>query len=68
MPGSRPPRVAPQSVGLAAPSPAQVTDPLKDFVAAQPIAGAIVAVPWRRCLAYVESVGVQDVDTGAPDD
>ena len=63
-----PPRVAPQSVGLPAPPLAQVTDLLEEFVAAQRIAGAVVAVARRCRLAYVESIGVRDVDTRAPDD
>ena len=60
------PRVAPEAVGLAAPRLDQVTDLLEEFVAAQRIAGAVVAVARRGRLAYLESVGVQDLETGAP--
>lgn len=60
------PRVAPAAVGLATPPLDQVTDLLEEFVAAQRIAGAVVAVARRGQLAYLESVGVQDLETGAP--
>ncbi len=60
------PRVAPAAAGLAMPPLDQVTDLLEEFVAAQRIAGAVVAVARRGRLAYLESVGVQDLETGAP--
>ena len=60
------PQVAPAAVGLATPPLDQVTDLLEEFVAAQRIAGAVVAVARRGQLAYLESVGVQDLETGAP--
>ena len=60
------PRVAPEAVGLAAQPLDRVTDLLEEFVAAQRMAGAVVAVARRGRLAYLESVGVQDLETGAP--
>ena len=60
------PRAAPEAVGLAARQLDQVTELLEQFVASQQIAGAVVAVARRGRLAYLESVGVQDIETGAP--
>ena len=59
------PRVAPEAVGLATAPLDQVTGLLEQFVTSQRIAGAVVAVARRGRLAYLESVGVQDLETGA---
>ena len=60
------PRVAPEAVDLATRQLDQVTDLLERFVAEQRIAGAVVAVARRGRLAYLESFGVQDLETRAP--
>ncbi len=59
------PRVAPEAVGLATAPLNQVTGLLEQFVTSQRIAGAVVAVARRGRLAYLESVGVQNLETGA---
>jgi CubicO group peptidase (beta-lactamase class C family) len=67
--GSQPepfPRATPVSVGLAAAPLEQATALLKDAIAGQRIAGAVAAVARRGKLAYLESVGVQDLAAQAP--
>ena len=59
-------RAAPESVGLHAAKLAEATSLLRQFVAEKKIAGAVAAVARRGKLAYLESVGVQDLETGAP--
>jgi len=58
-------RVAPEAVGLEAQQLDQVTDLLEQFVAQQRIAGAVVAVARRGRVAYLEAVGLQDLEIGA---
>ena len=60
------PRVAPASVGLAAAPLDEATALLKRFVDEQKIAGAVAAVARKGKLAYLEAVGVQDLETRAP--
>jgi len=60
------PRVAPASVGLAAPPLDEATALLKRFVDEKKIAGAVAAVARKGKLAYLEAVGVQDLETRAP--
>ncbi len=60
------PRVRPEAVELAPAQLSQVTDLLNEFVSERRIAGAVVGVARRGQLAYLESVGVQDVGTGVP--
>lgn len=59
-------RVDPQAVGLNATKLGEATGLLKQFVAEQKIAGAVAAVARKGKLAYIESVGVQDLATRAP--
>ena len=44
----------------------EATALLKQFVAEKKIAGAVAAVARHGKLAYLESVGVQDLETRAP--
>ena len=60
------PRFAPEAVGLAPQSLDQVTGLLEESVASQRIAGAVVGIARRGRLAYLESIGVQDLETGTP--
>jgi len=60
------PRATPASVGLAPAPLADATELLRRFVAEQKIAGAVAAVARKGKLAYLESVGVQDLETRAP--
>jgi CubicO group peptidase (beta-lactamase class C family) len=60
------PRATPESVGLFAPKLAEATELLKRYVAEGRIAGAVAAVARRGRVAYLEAVGVQDLDTRAP--
>jgi CubicO group peptidase (beta-lactamase class C family) len=57
-------RVAPEAVGLEVQQLDQVTDLLEQFVAQQRIAGAVVAVARRGRVAYLEAVGLQDLEIG----
>jgi CubicO group peptidase (beta-lactamase class C family) len=56
----------PEDVGLDARVLAQATELLTQFVADRKIAGAVAAVARKGRLAYLESVGVQDLETRAP--
>ena len=60
------PRATPASVDLAAAPLGEATALLKQFVAEKKIAGAVAAVAQHGKLAYLESVGVQDLETRAP--
>jgi CubicO group peptidase (beta-lactamase class C family) len=60
------PRAAPESVGLDAAKLKEATDLLNRYVTERKIAGAVAAVARRGKLAYLEAVGVQALDTGAP--
>jgi CubicO group peptidase (beta-lactamase class C family)/predicted dienelactone hydrolase len=60
------PRAAPASVGLA-PAPLEAaTSLLNRAVAEQKIAGAVAAVARHGKLAYLETVGVQSLETRTP--
>ncbi len=60
------PRAAAGDVGLDPVRIAEATALLERFVAEQQIAGAVAAVARRGTVAYLESVGVQDIETRAP--
>ena len=60
------PRVAPASVGLAAAPLDEATALLKRFVDEKKIAGAVAAIARKGKLAYLEALGVQDLETRAP--
>ena len=60
------PYVAPASVGLAAAPLDEATALLKRFVDDKKIAGAVAAIARKGKLAYLEAVGAQDLETGAP--
>ncbi len=60
------PRATPAAVDLAAAPLGEATALLKQFVAEKKIAGAVAAVARHGKLAYLESVGVQDLETRAP--
>jgi CubicO group peptidase (beta-lactamase class C family) len=60
------PRATPASVGLASAPLGEATALLKRFVADKKISGAVAAVARHGKLAYLESVGVQDLETRAP--
>ena len=60
------PRVSPESAGLSAARLREATELLSRYVAEQRIAGAVAAVARRGQLAYLETVGVQDLQTRAP--
>jgi CubicO group peptidase (beta-lactamase class C family) len=59
-------RVTPESVDLSAVRLDEATVLLRQFVAERKIAGAVAAVARRGKLAYLEAVGVQDLETKAP--
>jgi len=59
-------RVAPASVGLAPAMLDEATALLKRVVDEKKIAGAVAAVARKGKLAYLEAVGVQDLETRAP--
>ena len=60
------PRAAPEAVGLTFAPLGEATALLKRFVADRKIAGAVAAVARRGKLAYIEPVGVQDLESRAP--
>jgi CubicO group peptidase (beta-lactamase class C family) len=60
------PRAAPADVGLDAARLDEATRLLEAFVAEQKIAGAVAAVARHGKVAYLQSVGVQDLQTRAP--
>jgi CubicO group peptidase (beta-lactamase class C family) len=62
------PRATPESVGLSSPRLQEATDLLRQFVAERTIAGAVAAVARNGQLAYLDVVGVQDLETRAPMD
>ena len=59
-------RVSPETAGLAAAPLHEATDLLKRYVAEQRIAGAVAAVARGGRIAYLETVGMQDLQTRAP--
>jgi CubicO group peptidase (beta-lactamase class C family) len=60
------PRATPESVGLNPAKLQEATDLMNRLVAERRIAGAVAAVARRGKLAYLEAVGVQDLETRAP--
>src|SRR5262245_52280584 len=60
------PRATPQAVGLNAAKLDEATQLMKALVAEKKIAGAVAAVARHGKLAYLESAGVQDLETRAP--
>ena len=60
------PRATPSAVGLAPARLREATDLLSHFVAERKIAGAVAAVVRKGKLAYLETVGVQDLETRVP--
>ena len=59
------PRATPEAVGLAPVRLAEATALLNRFVAERKIAGAVAAVARHGKLAYLEAVGLQDLETRA---
>ena len=59
------PRATPAEVGLGSAPLGEATALLKEFVAEKKIAGAVAAVARHGRLAYLEAVGVQDLETRA---
>jgi CubicO group peptidase (beta-lactamase class C family) len=59
-------QVTPSAVGLDAAALGKATELLHSLVAERAIAGAVAGVVRRDQLAYLEAVGVQDLETGAP--
>jgi len=60
------PRARPDAVGLSAARLRDATDLLNRYVSEHRIARAVAAVARRGQLAYLEAVGVQDLETRAP--
>src|SRR5688500_16682766 len=60
------PRADPESAGLSSTRLREATALLNRYVAEQRIAGGVAAVARRGRLAYLEAVGVQDLQTRAP--
>ena len=60
------PRATPESVGLAPAKLGEAGALLARYVADRAIAGAVAAVSRHGTLAWLESVGVQDLETRAP--
>jgi CubicO group peptidase (beta-lactamase class C family) len=59
-------RVNPEAAGLSSERLREATALLNRYVAEQRIAGAVAAVARRGQLAYLETAGVQDLQTRAP--
>jgi CubicO group peptidase (beta-lactamase class C family) len=60
------PRATPQSVGLNAATLNEATALMNGLVAGKKIAGAVAAVARHGRLVYLESAGVQDLETRTP--
>ncbi len=60
------PRARPEAAGLSAARLRDATDLLNRYVSEHRIAGAVAAVARRGQVAYLEAVGVQDLETRAP--
>ena len=65
LPSGAPPS-RPEEVGLNPAALAEATALLKQFVADQKTAGAVAAVARKGRVAYLEAVGLQDLQTRAP--
>jgi CubicO group peptidase (beta-lactamase class C family) len=59
-------RGSPESVGLSAARLTEATALLRQYVTDQKIAGAVAAVARNGKLAYLEAVGVQDLESKTP--
>ena len=59
-------RVTPEAAGLSAARLREATALLNRYVAERRIAGAVAAVARRGQVRYLETVGVQDLQTRAP--
>mgnify|MGYP003324035786 CR=1 FL=1 len=59
-------RANPETVGLEPAIIAQITPLLEDMVASQRLSGAVVGVVKHGQIAYLEAVGLQDVQSLAP--
>src|SRR5262245_58031716 len=60
------PRSQPEAVGLSGARLGEATSLLKQFVADRKIAGAGAGIARKGRVAYLEAVGVQDLETKAP--
>lgn len=60
------PRTSPEAVGLAPDVLSEATALLNQFVADRKIAGAVAAVARNGRVAYLEAIGVQDLESKAP--
>lgn len=60
------PRSAPEALGLSSAKLTEATALLKQYVADRKIAGAVAGVARKGKLAYLEAVGVQDLESRAP--
>ena len=60
------PRATPESVGLNAAKLQEATDLMNRLVAEKRIAGAVAAVARRGKLVYLQTAGVQDLESRAP--
>jgi CubicO group peptidase (beta-lactamase class C family) len=60
------PRARPDAAGLSAARLRDATDLLNRYVSEQRIAGAVAAVARRGQVAYLEAVGVQDLEMRTP--
>jgi len=60
------PHATPESVGLDAAPLRAATDLLTQYVADRKIAGAVAGVARHGKIAYLEPVGLQDLQTRAP--
>src|SRR5262245_46879737 len=60
------PRARPDAAGLSAARLGDATDLLNRYISEHKIAGAVAAVARRGQVAYLEAVGVQDLETRAP--
>lgn len=59
-------RFNPEAAGLSSATLREATELLNRYVAEQRIAGAVAAIARRGRLAYLEAVGVQDLQTRVP--
>jgi CubicO group peptidase (beta-lactamase class C family) len=60
------PRATPESAGLSPTRLREATDLLNRYVSEQRIAGAVAAIARRGRVAYLEAVGVQNLQTRVP--
>ena len=60
------PRSTPDGVGISAAKLSEATDLLKRFVVEKKIAGAVAGVARKGKLAYLEAVGLQDLEARTP--